>query len=465
MRTRRHARACVEGLEPRQLLSVTIFTGKWTGTYQLDAQSTADSTDPHYTGTGTLVVDLSNGVGTVTFSGLSGANVVRSEGSTTETLTATVVSASGTAVIADPGTGVTGTLAASGQLDDDLVTQMVNAPPIHTHNTSPDPLAFPFTGTFSNGVITGNFESSVYQSGHFTLTGGQVMSGGGGGTTGGNTGGTGGTSKPTKTLAQNVYKKAVALAEGTPELDYGGTTAKEKAAILLQKHEGSVLFVYPDRHGNPTVGVGFNLNLALNPDAKQTIDNLFGAGTYDKMMASYQRTMDAWKAEHHDGLDGFEYGTAAWKKFFKEHGGTTDKSLNMASGSDGDILTNVLTKPDPVTGDVGTSAKLLENVLPGYISNARSLVGASVWDNDLDEKEQAALIDIVYNRGYTNTKNEFGDLLTALQNGDDIAAAVALMDAKLSTGKSKGKVWAQLDPTRAIDDFRYLVSGDESKLK
>ena len=51
MRTRRHARACVEGLEPRQLLSVTIFTGKWTGTYQLDAQSTADSTDPHYTGT------------------------------------------------------------------------------------------------------------------------------------------------------------------------------------------------------------------------------------------------------------------------------------------------------------------------------------------------------------------------------------------------------------------------------
>jgi GH24 family phage-related lysozyme (muramidase) len=262
-----------------------------------------------------------------------------------------------------------------------------------------------------------------------------------------------------------VYKKAVALAEAAPDLDYGGKTGEEKAAVLLQKHEGSVLFVYPDRHGNPTVGVGFNLNLALNPDAKQTIDDLFGAGTYDKMMASYQRTMDQWKLEHHDRIDGFEYGTAAWKKFFKEHGGTSDKSLSMASGSDGDILTNVLTGPDATTGDPGTSAKLLETVLPDYVSNARSLVGASVWDNNLDQSEQAALIDIVYNRGYTNTKNEFGGVITALQNGDDIAAAVALMDAKLSTGKSKGKVWATLDPSRAIDDFRYLVWGDESKLK
>src|ERR1700730_7678011 len=60
--------AVVEGLEGRRLLSVTIFGGRWTGTYQLDAQSTANAADPHYTGSGTIVVDLTNGVGSVSLS-------------------------------------------------------------------------------------------------------------------------------------------------------------------------------------------------------------------------------------------------------------------------------------------------------------------------------------------------------------------------------------------------------------
>ena len=434
----------IERLELRQLFSkVILFSGDWKGTYQLDAQSTAASSDPHYTGSGTITVTLTNGIGTATLSGLTGAAVTVVDGDSTATTTATVTSNSGQAVIADDGSGVTGTFAATGTIEFKDVITSPDGPPLTSDTTNPDPLAFPFTGTYVNGVISGTFEASVYQSGQFSLT---------------KVGGAGPVTLP-KTRAPAVFKQAVVEAEASPGLNYGGSNADDMAAILIAKHEGKVLFVYPDAHGNPTVGVGFNLNQS---GAQQTIDNLFGTGTYAAWMASFARTQAQWLADY-GNLDHFDdWSSAEWVAFRKKYDATSSKSQNLVSGTDGDILTNVLTPDDPTTGAQGTLSKLFESTLPSYTAGAQSIVGADAFNN-LDPAAQAALVDIVYNLGATGTQNGFAAMITALQNGDYVGAAEAIFDGT----NTKGQTWATLSASqklRAIDDFRYIISGLESEL-
>ena len=232
--------------------------------------------------------------------------------------------------------------------------------------------------------------------------------------------------------AASQYAAAVIYAKAHPM-----AAVPSMATFIGQpSHEGLVLYVYPDpsRYHYPTVGYGYCLDKNINPSATSTVDNTLGAGTYQKLMDGFSRLKTAW-FNVYGNYTYFTYGTPQYKVFAK---------------ANPSLVTQVISQAD--------ATKLLNAILPGYVTSARADLGATTYDA-LSPAAKNAVVDMVYNLGGGGFKQTMASLITDLQGHNYAMAAWDLMDAKTSAG-----VWGTLNSQRAIDDLVALAWGHEAEL-
>jgi len=179
---------------------------------------------------------------------------------------------------------------------------------------------------------------------------------------------------------------------------------------LIIRHEGMVLYVYPDSMGNPTVGVGFNLN---SPGAREKLRE---AGLdYERVMRTWEMTRTRWLRSGR-GLAQLRTDNAhnrLWRQFV--HSAPPEQAI-----------------------DEQQSRKLLAVTLGEAIADSRRLVRGF---DQLDHGPQTAVVDMVFNLGaggFSKFRRVIGDL-----DRRDLGSAARNM---------KDSRWARQTGRRAAED-------------
>jgi hypothetical protein len=236
--------------------------------------------------------------------------------------------------------------------------------------------------------------------------------------------------------AASQYVAAVSYAKAHPM-----AAVPSMATFIGQpSHEGLVLYAYPDpsQYHYPTVGYGYCLDENINPSAQNTVDNILGAGTYQKLMDGFSRLQAAW-LKTYGNITNFTYGTPQYTAFAKANPSLVTQMISPADATT--LLNAVLLSPT------------------GYVASARADLGATTYDA-LSPAAQNAVVDMVYNLGGGGFKQTMANVITDIQGHNYAMAAWDLMNARTSSGA----VWATLNGQRAIDDVVALAWGHEAEL-